>query len=239
MARPERVSVFTRESIRRLDRLAVEEFGIPSILLMENAAIGVAAAALKMVRRGARIAIYCGPGNNGGDGLAAARHLVNAGAEVEIVLSGPGRKYSGDAVVNYRIARAMGIPVRASASARPALIIDALLGTGLDRAVEGTIKRLIARINSRPRGVRVLAVDIPSGLDANTGEPLGDAVRADATVTLVGLKVGFLNPQARPYIGKVQVAGIGAPSELVRRLGRARISETLREPGRVRPRKGR
>lgn len=212
--------IFTRESVRKLDRLAVEQYHIPSIVLMENAAIAIAAAALKMVRRirNPRITIYCGPGNNGGDGLAAARHLHNAGARISIILSGPMSRYAGDAAINLGIVKAMKLPIH-SATHRPTrtdLIIDALLGTGLDRPVQGVIAKLINQIN-RPKSP-VLAVDIPSGLDADTGHPLGAAVRANHTITLVGLKVGFLTPHAKVYLGKVSVGDIGIPRELATRL---------------------
>ncbi len=219
--RPPKPLVFTRDSIRKLDRLAVEQYNIPSIVLMENASHHIAAAALNMVRRISRprIIIYCGPGNNGGDGLAAARHLHNAGARVSIILSGPASRYSGDAAINVRIAQRMKLPVRAAGRGKHPpcdLIIDALLGTGLDRPVTGVIARLIDRINRQI--APVLAVDIPSGLDADTGKPLGAAIRATHTLTLAGLKLGFLNPAAREYLGKVSIGDIGIPRELAERL---------------------
>jgi NAD(P)H-hydrate epimerase len=213
--------VFTRESIRLLDRLAVDEFGIPSIVLMENAAIHLAAAARRMMPTGARADIYCGPGNNGGDGLAVARHLHNSGVKVQVILAAAGDRYSKDAETNLAIVRAMGIPVFGAApTAKPDLLIDALLGMGLHRPVEGRLAELIEQINQlRSRGVPVLSVDIPSGLDADTGRPLGAAVRASTTVTLVGLKAGFLLPGAAAYLGTVKVVDIGAPRELAERLG--------------------
>lgn len=214
--------IFTRDAVRTLDRLAVEKYHIPSIILMENAALHIAAAALKMLRGkpNPRITIFCGPGNNGGDGLAAARHLHNSHARVTIILSGPVRRYAGDAAINLRIAQAIKLPMRVAVGRMKAppsdLIIDSLLGTGLDRPVTGIIAQLIARINAQH--APVLAVDIPSGLDADTGRPLGAAIRATRTITLAGLKVGFLNSDARPYLGRISVGDIGIPRELAERL---------------------
>ncbi len=215
------VRVFTRDSIRRLDRLAVERYGVPSIVLMENAGIGVAHRAMAMLRGtpAPRVAIFCGPGNNGGDGLVAARHLHNAGVSVEVVLAAPRARYSGDAGTNLNTILAMRVPI-VTRAANPDLVIDAVFGTGLDRPVRGRAKREISRINDlRDKRVRVLAVDLPSGLECDTGVPLGVAVHADVTVTLVGWKRGFQNPAAKPYLGRVAVADIGVPRGLVEELG--------------------
>lgn len=216
---PKAKSVFyTRESARMLDRLATQEYRIPSILLMENAAIHLAAAARRMMKtQDQLVVIYCGPGNNGGDGFALARHLHNSGARVRIVLAADGRRYVGDAAANLEIIDAMGLSIsRHPPTTRPALIVDALLGTGLERPVRKPIAGFIQTIN-RARSP-VLAVDIPSGLDADTGQPLGLAVRADVTVTMAGRKLGFSRPAAREYLGRVIVADIGVPRELAGRL---------------------
>lgn len=221
--------------MRTIDRLASEEFGLPSIVLMENAAIHGADVALDLLEgRDRRALVVCGPGNNGGDGLAIARHLANQGVEATVILSAARDQYSGDALVNLRIAEKMGIevlvadPADAGVTVRaalrragpPGLVIDALLGTGLDRPVREPLVSLFAAINELGKsGVPVLAVDIPSGLDCDTGEPLGSAVRATVTVTFVGLKKGFLSLAAQPYVGEVVVADIGVPRVLVERLG--------------------
>jgi NAD(P)H-hydrate epimerase len=210
--------VFSRETARELDRLAAEQYAMPTILLMENAAVCLAAEARRMIRgaRG-RVTIFCGPGNNGGDGFAMARHLHNAGVQVKVVLADPSKAYQGDAATNLTIARAMGVDIVPPTTSGADLIVDALLGTGLDRSVREPIDRLIRMINRSP--APVLAVDIPSGLDADTGEPLGIAVRADVTMTMAGRKLGFSRPGARDYLGRVIVADIGVPRELVARLG--------------------
>lgn len=229
--------VFTRAAAREVDRLAADEFGMPSILLMENAAAQAADTALDMLAEGdgGPALIACGPGNNGGDGLAIARHLSNAGVETVVVLSSPRERYAGDAAINLGIAARMGLAIETVSEAdpggsfraivrrgaHPGIVIDALLGTGLDRPVREPIASMIEQVNALgAAGVPVLAVDIPSGLDADTGEPLGSAVRASTTVTFVGLKAGFLSLAAQDSVGEVIVAEIGVPRALVERLGR-------------------
>jgi NAD(P)H-hydrate epimerase len=228
------VLVFTRRTVREVDTLAAEQYTIPSLVLMENAGLHLAEVALDLSdEEPARVLVVCGPGNNGGDGLCAARHLHNAGARVEVVLSGPAEACRGDARVNLDIVKRMGLAVtqtRAEAGAAaidvaarrlgPEIVVDALLGTGLSRPVDEPVATLIRRINALGEaGAVVVSADLPSGLDCDTGEPLGVAVRADTTVSYVGLKAGFLRLAAQAYIGDVVVAEIGAPRELVERLG--------------------
>lgn len=221
------VYMLTRAAVRELDRLAVEQYAIPSIVLMENAARHIAEIALQALDGldDPLVAVYCGPGNNGGDGLAAARHLHNAGVRVQLVLAAAIEAYQGDAGVNLGIARRMNLPIFSAdapegAGEAPAVVVDALLGTGLDRKITGPMADLIAGINAlRKRGSRVIAVDVPSGLDADTGEPLGIAVRADVTVTFVGPKTGLCSLAAQPYVGDLIVADIGAPRSLTAQLG--------------------
>jgi len=235
------VYVFSRQAIRDLDHLAQDEYAIPSIVLMENAARNLAEVALDLLEQGSPVGavIVCGPGNNGGDGLALARHLHNAEVGIVVVLAGDRVAGGGDAAINLAIAERMGIPlVRAREGDPPAalqaaidqlggggvLIVDALLGTGLTRPVAGFMGGLIRAINAidRERST-VLSVDIPSGLCADTGQALGEAVRADVTVSFVGLKAGFCSLTAQAYTGEVVVADIGAPIELTRRLGKRLI----------------
>jgi NAD(P)H-hydrate epimerase len=252
----ERVYVLDARSLREVDRLASEEFGIPSIVLMENAAFHIADVALHVTGQvaaggGPRVLIVCGPGNNGGDGLAAARHLHNAGAKVEIVMTVPEGALAGDAAVNAKIARSMGLPMTVIDTGRPGaavrealerlggggggggadLIIDALLGTGLRQAVREPIASVIVAINrlAREHEIPVLAVDIPSGLDADSGEPLGETVHASVTVSMVGLKTGFTTLSAQAYIGDVVVVDIGSPPELTARLGTPLTDQELAE----------
>ena len=170
----------TREQIREYDRVAVEEAGVPGMVLMENAGAGAARIACGMLGRGRRVAVAAGPGNNGGDGFVIARHLLNRGLEVFTLLAAPRAKIAGDALANLRLLEGMGSAVE-DVSAAPAiedlsrrfaaadLVVDALLGTGASRPVEGRLADAIDAINDC--GAPVLAVDIPSGLDADSGRP--------------------------------------------------------------------
>lgn len=240
--------VFSSAAIRELDRLAVERYGIPSIVLMENAARGASAVALKMLkhdRAGARgdIVIVCGPGNNGGDGFAMARLLTNAvGSEhaVRIVLA-LGPPTTDDARINANTAKRMSVPmIRATArrplgrSGRPALLIDAIFGTGLSRPIAGVAAACVGAINTWQRkGVPVLAVDVPSGFDADQGVVVGAsergaralAVQANTTVTFVGKKVG-MRGVARGLLGRVVVADIGVPLALMREMATPPLRES-------------
>ena len=218
--------VFDRAGVRAVDREAIQRFGIPGIVLMENAARGVVEAALEMLAGASPgpVAIICGGGNNGGDGYAIARHLHNRGHEVLIVPLAPPESGS-DAAINLSICRAMRLrELRIDQlddllhGQHVSLIIDAIFGTGLDRPISGAVARVIETINGSKRPV--LAVDIPSGLDCDTGEVLGCCAHATRTVTFVGLKKGFIGLDAQSVLGEVSVADIGAPLELLERYGR-------------------
>lgn len=225
----------SRAQLRRIDHLAAHRFGLPTIVLMENAARGIAHSALRFARRtrahGA--VIVCGKGNNGGDGLAAARHLSLAGFPVVLLLAAKPDEFTGDAAVHLGVARAMRIPIqsagRSPATAlararlrlrhahRPWLLIDALFGTGLTRPVTGKAADLIAAINaSRDHGARVIAVDLPSGMDADTarglGPPHAPMVHAHLTLTMAAPKLGFARPGARRWTGRIEVIPIAAPA---------------------------
>ncbi|MHC4996949.1 MAG: NAD(P)H-hydrate epimerase [Planctomycetota bacterium] len=224
---------FSRESIRELDRIAIAQYWIPGILLMENASRGIAEHALRLLDElnatpPYNTLIVCGGGNNGGDGFGAARHLHNEGANVTLALAKPVGEYKGDAMMTLKIAQKMALPAvdvsgGADALGEPEdvtgfdLIIDAMLGTGLAEGVREPYTSLIDWINRQPKPV--LAVDIPTGLDCDTGQPLGAAVRAHTTVSLVGLKNGFAQPGASDFTGNVVVSPIGAPRELIEGLG--------------------
>lgn len=201
--------------MREIDSKAFEDYGIPSIILMENAGRAVAEAALSFNSR--RIAVLCGSANNGGDGLVAARYLSQRGKDVEIILLKDSESFRGDTLINYRIAANLKIPVRRYGLHTPLrkfqLIIDALLGTGAKGKVSGHYRDAIAEINGSKR--KTLSVDIPSGLDADTGKMLGIAVEADMTITMAIPKVGLLKPAAKPFVGKLLVADIGIPRQLL------------------------
>jgi len=223
----------TREQVRQIDRLAIEQLGIPGIVLMENAARSAAEAALAMLTPPkANVAVLCGGGNNGGDGYAIARHLYNAGVSTTIYAATDTDRLKGDALVNYRIVRQMGLAVTPilteaqvdeHASTWPVfhLIVDALLGTGFTGQVREPLATIIHRCNAAsadPTGPKVLAVDVPSGLDCDTGRPAAATIHADATVTFVAPKTGFAIDEAKPYLGRLIVAAIGAPPELIQQV---------------------
>lgn len=217
----------TAEQSREVDRRANSEYGLAGIVLMENAGRCAAELATEMLgaatcrARPASVLILCGRGNNGGDGFVAARHLHNRGFRVSVVLLGRGSDLAGDAAANYAIVRRMAIELSEVGEIGPAagrlaaadLVVDALLGTGLRGAVKEPFYSAISAMNASGRPI--LALDIPSGLDADTGRPLGIAVRAVRTITFVAPKVGLLAPAAREYLGELTVADIGVPKELV------------------------
>ena len=212
--------ILTREQARELDRRAMQEFGVPGIVLMENAGRGMAEL-LRSLGVNGLVVICCGKGNNGGDGFVIARHLDNAGVRVRVLLFADPAQLSGDAAVNHRIVAASGIPLEVFAD--PVLneerlrhqlsdadwIVDAFFGSGLRGAVQSPFDRVIAAINTAE--ARVFAVDIPSGLDCDTGLPLGTAVRAQHTATVAAMKQGFLHPSAAEALGEIHLIDMGAP----------------------------
>jgi len=248
----EQLYLFTVEAIRELDRLAVSEFGLSGAVLMENAARSVAAEALRLLeprRAHQRVMIFCGPGNNGGDGLAAARHLHNDHLAVEIILAfdPAASRLTDEAAMNLRCCRRMGLSLieiadtaaagqfAAADGPAPDLIIDALLGTGSRAAPRPPMDRIIEWINASP--APVLSIDVPSGLDAQTGRTPGACVRAEVTVALVGIKSGLLEFDAQPCVGEIVIGDIGAPRELCERLGQRLAVEA--EAPRTQPRRRR
>jgi NAD(P)H-hydrate epimerase len=216
----------TRAQVRELDRRAIEEFGVPGVVLMENAGRGAAEVLLRLGVHGP-VVVCCGKGNNGGDGFVIARHLASHGAAVRVLLFCAPEELRGDAAVNHHIVAKMALPLEVHAGAAPDLkavqaqlataewVVDALFGTGLSGAVKAPLDRVIAAINDCP--VRVLAVDIPSGLDCDTGLPLGATVRAHHTVTFAAQKVGFANPAAQTWLGQVHLVDIGIAAGLLQR----------------------
>ena len=219
---PSPVRPLSRAEVREVDRRAIEDFGVPGVVLMENAGAG-AARLLESLGITGPVAIACGKGNNGGDGLVIARHLELAGHAVRLALACRPEEIRGDAAVNLAIAQRSGLAIECLADADQAAweralagadwIVDALLGTGASGAPQGAVATAIAAIAAaRGRGVaRVLAVDLPSGLDCDTGAAAGACVRADATATFVARKRGFDAAGAEAFTGPVHVIGIGAP----------------------------
>lgn len=210
----------TRSQVREIDRRAIEAYHIPGVVLMENAARAAADVVCQMLPNdcGGEVLILCGGGNNGGDGLALARHIHNRGAEVRIALTVDPKRYEGDALINWRIISMMNLPVK---SATPELIrntsalllVDAIFGTGLAQSPREPFGALADAVNRS--ATPVLAIDIPSGLDCDTGIPPGPCIRATRTITFVAEKTGFANPDARQWLGEVTVGDIGCPRELI------------------------
>lgn len=228
MNTPRRRYAVTAEEMRALDASAAADFGIPSLLLMENAGRAVFEAALEMmggVNR-KRVIVVCGPGNNGGDGFVVARHLHNAGAHVTIAYYGDRAKAKGDALTNIQICEKMNLDIcprlprekltRAGQGAD--LIIDALLGTGIKGEIREPYAGVISAINEGSP-TPILAVDIPSGIDADIGAVLGEAVRADTTVTFALSKIGLVTYPGALHVGRLRVADISIPDEAIERKG--------------------
>ena len=185
---------------------------IPGIVLMENAARGCADLALRMLPRTGlpRVVIACGPGQNGGDGYAIARHLHLAGCAVQLHALGAPDPAS-DAGVMRAICEAMHHAIEPFGERLPAcdLVIDALFGIGLDRPLQADALHAVRAVNDAGRPV--LSVDLPSGMDADTGMPMPECVRAMRTATMVAPKAGFAAPGAAAWLGGVEIVGIGGP----------------------------
>jgi NAD(P)H-hydrate epimerase len=224
----------SRSEVRDVDRRAIEDFGLPGVVLMENAGRNAAAilhAAAGRSGPAGPVAVACGPGNNGGDGFVIARHLENLGHNVRLLVACDPAGYRGDAAINRRVAERSGTEMNVLSAADPAAwrrglsgaawIVDALLGTGTTGAARGAVAAAIeAIVAARADGAaRVFAVDLPSGLDCDTGRPLGPCAEADLTATFVARKLGFDQPGAERYTGAVHVVDIGVPRALLESLG--------------------
>ncbi len=213
--------VTNARQMQSIDRRTIHDFGISGTVLMENAGLCVARK-IKEIFPGKRAVVLAGGGNNGGDGLVVARHLHNAGWNVKVFLSAPCRKLKGDPLVQYEAAVKCGVEIASfseflehssSILTSHSVVIDALFGTGLKREVTGVFSDAMSRVNNTES--QVIAVDIPSGISSDTGQIMGQAVRADYTVTFGLPKRGhFLYPGAE-YTGRLFVEDIGFPGELM------------------------
>lgn len=206
-------------AMRARDRHTIERLGVPGEVLMETAGGAVVQAVLEERRslgREAPVLVVCGAGNNGGDGFVAARHLHQLGVSTRIALVAEVERLSGDAAANYRRAEAVGVPVASGRwRAEPgSVVVDALFGTGLSRAVEGDAAAAIRRIEQAAEACRVVAVDVPSGLDADRGVVLGVCAPADRTVTIGLPKPGLMLEPGRSLAGRVEVARVGIADQL-------------------------
>jgi len=220
------MKVATAEQMQELDRKTIENYRIPGILLMENAGRGATEAILTFFSdlQKKKVAIIAGKGNNGGDGFVVARHLMNHGISVKVFLLTDPKSLRGDAETNHYIFHRMKgeiIPVPSSKEYQKVkreiekadLLIDAIFGTGLDAEVRGYYREVIDHLNTLRKPI--VAIDIPSGLNANTGKPLGTAIRAMLTITFGLPKVGLLISPGTDYVGTLKVVDIGIPKNLV------------------------
>lgn len=220
----------SRSQVRNCDVVAVEKYGVPSIVLMENAAIGAAAVAAEMLNAnaGSIVSIIAAAGNNAGDGFALARHLTNSNYSVTIFMIAPLEKLSHDAAINYNICKNMNMPIchitdfklsdylelLKSKLSNSDLIVDAIFGTGLAGPPRQPAADIIDLINTIKK--TVLALDIPTGLDCDSGTPLSDStIIAARTVTFAASKTGFQLSSANKFTGPVTVAHIGIKTELL------------------------
>jgi hydroxyethylthiazole kinase-like uncharacterized protein yjeF len=214
--------VMSREEVRKVDEWAIKTMGLPGAVLMENAGRSCAEFIEGRLQgvQSPLVCFFCGTGNNGGDGYVAARHLHNTQIATRVVVCGDTAKIKGDAKVNLDIIIRMGITVeKLDINARDieinvnrlaggaSLIVDGLFGTGLQGRLADNYISLINGINFQD--IPVVAIDIPSGLDCDSGKPLGAAIKALATITFVAAKNGFVNPAAAEYVGEIYVASIG------------------------------
>ncbi len=234
--------ILTAAEMQAADRAAIEH-GIPGLLLMEHAALAVAATARRLLGPAGKVVVVTGGGNNGGDGWAAARLLASGGVPVTVLPLVGAEALSGDAgTMALAFAKLSGAaPAAVADGVKPAIaagpgdvVVDAIFGTGLARPPEGRFLAAIEAIDeARRRGAKVLSVDLPSGLSADTGRPLGAAVVADATVTFAALKRGLVLEPGASLAGQVEVADIGIPERLLggkpalRLLGEAEIRGLL------------
>ena len=215
--------ILSREQVRQIDRRAIDEYGMSGLVLMENAGRGVAETMLTLGVDGP-VVICCGKGNNGGDGFVIARHLDNRGRPVRVLLFADPAELRGDAAINWGIFEKAGIDydvVRKDINVDQLLprlttadwVVDALLGTGATGDPQPPYDVAIRTINRAAR--KVMAVDLPSGLDCDTGAAARDTIVADRTCTFVAVKPGFLVAGADRFTGRVHVIDIGVPRKLV------------------------
>lgn len=214
--------VMTREEVRAVDGWAINTLGVPGVVLMENAGRSCAELIEEKLRdiNDPKVCIFCGTGNNGGDGYVIARHLINNNIRVTVVICGDPAKIKGDARINLDILQRMDQPIEqfnpgddnvseriVGLTADTDMLVDAVFGTGLKGRLRDEYIHLIECMNARP--CPIFAVDIPSGLDCDSGEPLGAAIQAAWTVTFVAVKKGFTSSNAPSYTGEILVASIG------------------------------
>ena len=232
--------VLNAAQMRDADRLTIEEIGIPSMVLMENAGRQVVAAleAAYEDLSDKQVAVLCGPGNNGGDGFVVARTLYQRGVAVSVFVIATLAAIKGDARLNVAILGRLGLTVveitdeqawdlHFSEISQCDLIVDAIFGTGLKSPLSGMMETVAADVNAS--GIPVVAIDLPSGLSADRPEPIGECIRAALTVTLAAPKLPLVLPPGEAQAGSIVVADIGIPPEVVDGLEGPRLELLTRE----------
>ena len=221
----------TREQSRLVDRLAVEEYGFSGLVLMENAGRGTADVLCRLGIDGP-VVVCCGKGNNAGDGFVIARHLELRGHSVRVLLWADPEELAGDAAANFHILAKTDVPIEVFGAADDsgrlsksldgaAWIVDALLGTGALGEPRPPLDEVIEQLNAT--AAPKLAVDLPSGLDCDTGSPAKHTIRAAETCTFLAAKPGFFKPEAKPHVGRLHVCDIGVPRKLIDRVAKTAI----------------
>ena len=210
----------TRQQSREVDRRAIEDYGMTGLVLMENAGRGVVDT-LEELGIAGPVVILCGKGNNGGDGFVIARHLEIRGYECRVILLYPSDELTGDALTNFNILRHSDVPIvdwqsldRNNLNAD--WLLDAMLGTGASGEPRSPVKEAIEWMNDQ--SAKKLAVDVPSGLDCDTGKAASVAVRADHTCTFVASKQGFAENSSQEFLSTVHVCDIGTPPKLLKKI---------------------
>ncbi|MBN1395562.1 MAG: NAD(P)H-hydrate epimerase [Pirellulales bacterium] len=218
--------ILSRQQCRLADRMAVEEYGFSGLVLMENAGRGAADVLCRLGIDGT-VVVCCGKGNNAGDGFVIARHLDLRGHAVRVLLWTEPEELSGDAAANFNILAKTDVPIEIFGNSHDARrlgqsldgaawIVDALLGTGARGEPRPPFDAVIEQLNAAP--TPKLAVDLPSGLDCDTGAAARHAIRAAETCTFLAAKRGFFQPEAAPYVGRLHVCDIGVPKKLIERM---------------------
>ena len=224
----------SRAKVREVDAVAMDEYSLPGIVLMENAGRNASEAIVRLFDSisDQHVVVVVGPGNNGGDGLVIARYLELAGAKVRVVLASPPQRFRGDSLTNLEIIKRSGINQVCLAGAvavqwqnallSATCVIDAILGTGATDAARGdskvAIESILGRMKIDPRP-RVISIDVPSGFDCDRGVPCGPCVCANETLTFVASKQGFKTNGAEIYTGRIQIVDIGVPQVVRNRFG--------------------
>src|SRR5207253_1247944 len=226
--------VLNSAQMREADKRTIDDIGIPSLVLMENAGRQAVAAIEAMyadlLER--QVGVLCGRGNNGGDGFVVARTLVQRGVDVAVFLLGGVADVRGDARTNLEILGRLGVTVVEIGDSQAwelhfsevsdcTLIVDAIFGTGLNAPVSGLIQSVIADVNTS--GIPVVAIDLPSGLSADSAEPIGDSIEAGLTVTLAAPKLPLVLPPAETRAGDIVIADIGIPMDVIESVDGPRV----------------